>query len=168
MQKFDRFFSVCESIDNLFNWFGGDSSSLTGGGSYPGVEGKDACKNMILDAWAEDPEDKIYITNAIDVLKDIQLIDLISLNYEGSPLSDMPSFVKEFSAGSTENEYFVAPDTTNTQNVFKNAINYFKNDPSKLTLPEWALKRDDAIELRKKIVKLIRIKDRDRSKKDGD
>ena len=93
MQKFDRFFSVCESIDNLFNWFGGDSSSPTGGGSYAGVEGKDACKNMILDAWAEDPEDKIYITNAIDVLKDIQLIDLISLNYEGSPLSDMPPFV---------------------------------------------------------------------------
>ena len=117
MQKFDRFFSVCESIDNLFNWFGGDSSSLTGGGLYAGVEGKDACKNMILDAWAEDPEDKIYIANAIDVLKDKQLIELMSLNYEGSPLSDMPPFVKEFSAGSPEDEYFVAPDITNTQNV---------------------------------------------------
>ena len=160
MQKFDRFFNVFESIDNLFNWFGGDIASLTGGGSYPGVEGKDACKNMILDAWAEDPEDKIYITNAIDVLKDRQLIELISLNYEGSPLSDMPPFVKEFSAGSPENEYFVAPDTTNTRNVFNNAINYFKDDPSKLTLPEWASKRDDAIDLRRMIVFFVRQKEK--------
>ena len=153
--KFNAFFNINESIDNLFNWFGGDSSSHTGG-LYPGVQGKDACKNMILDSWAEDPQDKIFIANAIDALKDRQLIELMCLNYDGTPLSDMPPFIKEFSAGQPEDKYFVAPDTTSTRNVLDNAINYFKSDPSKLILPEWASKRDDAMELRDIIVSFKR------------
>lgn len=156
--EFDKIISqlLFESqFDKYFDYFGGSELDFNtiSGGLYPGVSGKDAVKNMILDVWLNEMyEDGPYIAQAIDTLTDKQLLDLICINYDGSPLADMPSWINELSANS-DGDYFCAPDVSATLQTFEQAIQYFKGDYKNYDLPQWAQNRQDALEMREKLVR---------------
>jgi hypothetical protein len=147
------------SYEELFDWLGGTEDDITGGGLYPGVKGIEAVKNMILDTYVEEyPNQGPYIAMAIDVLNPKQLLDLILQNYDGTALKDLPSSVIEFHSGNDE-DYFEAPDSSQAQNILTKAIGYFRKEPA-VDLPEWAQKRDDAMDMRAKLVPILRKKHR--------
>ena len=142
-----------DQYDILFDWLGGQGDIL-GGGLYPGVRGVEAVKNMILDAQIDEASDlKPYIAAAIDTLTKKQLLELILLNYNGEPVSSLPSSVQEFDVGG--GEYFEASDTVNAQEYLDRAVKYFAAEPN-IKIPAWAQKRDDFADLRSEIVGMSR------------
>jgi hypothetical protein len=146
-------FKQYNNLDKYFDWLGGQSDQLTDGGLYPGVKGKEAVKCMILDGYADEESDNlIYIANAIDTLKDDQLLLLILANYDGTALADMPSFMNELSTGEPNDIFFNAPSFSSALKKLNQAIKYYKQEPDKMSLPEWCSKRNDALALREQLV----------------
>ena len=135
---------VERKYEDYFDWFaGGEDHDEGSGGLYRGVKGKDAVKNQILDSWSADneEEDAVYIANAIDTLSDDQLLRLVLLNYNGTPVASMPPYIQEFGAHDSNAKYFEAPDVKDAVGQIRKAIEYFKSDTD-LEMPEWAATRD--------------------------
>ena len=171
--SFKQFIQETYQIDQLWDFFGGVSNNdIMTGGMYPGMSGKNAVKNMVLDTYVEDPETEasgsvltndndfntLLVMNAIDTLQDEQLLKLIMKNYEGVPMKELPDNVQEFS---TENERF-SPDplTVNiSHQALLQAIKYYKGDGMKnLKIPEWAQDRLDKLQLRRVLIDINRKK----------
>jgi len=150
------------SFERYWSYFGGTDDSMTQGGLYPGVKGLDAVKNMIVDTYTEETDigdspahGDLVVANAIETLNEQQLLRLICVNYEGTPLKDMPSFIQELS---TEKEgWFVPPPWRGVDRILRKAIRYFLGETQpEMKMPPWLEKRANALDIRQELVRRSR------------
>jgi hypothetical protein len=156
-------------VNQIFAFLGGTDASITQPGMYPGVAGKDAVCNMIVDSNFDLAYDlltpkitdtdliNLILTFSVDTLNNDQLIKLGLSNYSGIHLDELPPFLREFSMN--EFGYFEMAEPTEALDTLERAIKYFGDDLNNLKtkeLPKWAQAREDALEMRAILIQLKR------------